>query len=219
MMLLPGIDMLDHKRAQKILWSFEADNSGARIYCQQPILEGEIAFNNYGPKSNEELLMGYGFCFEPNPEDHVVLKLNLDGAGLGTHKMHILENCLPDVNGAKQFFLHHGTIDQQLLKALRLCALNDVETASVCQAITRGQSIDFSYPITLRSELVMIGLLRDKLHLKKSDIQTYRLTEYVKKVLETNYSELPRFITNYVAMYREGLFNNILSLCRLTFFP
>jgi hypothetical protein len=32
-------------------------------------------FNNYGPKSNEELLLGYGFTLPNNPDDVVTLKL------------------------------------------------------------------------------------------------------------------------------------------------
>lgn len=36
---------------------------------------GQQAFNTYGPKSNEELLLGYGFTTKDNPADSITLKL------------------------------------------------------------------------------------------------------------------------------------------------
>jgi hypothetical protein len=36
---------------------------------------GEEVFNNYGPKPNDELLLGYGFVLPNNPDDTLLLKL------------------------------------------------------------------------------------------------------------------------------------------------
>ena len=33
-----------------------------------PAQVGQQVFNNYGPKSNEEFLVGYGFCIPDNPQ-------------------------------------------------------------------------------------------------------------------------------------------------------
>lgn len=39
-------------------------------------------FNNYGPKPNSELILGYGFSLPDNPDDTIVLKIGgQDGAG------------------------------------------------------------------------------------------------------------------------------------------
>ncbi len=36
---------------------------------------GEELFNNYGPKPNAELILGYGFSLPNNPEDTILLKI------------------------------------------------------------------------------------------------------------------------------------------------
>jgi hypothetical protein len=44
---------------------------------------GDEIFNNYGPKPNAELLLGYGFTLPENPDDTMVLKI---GGGNVQHK-------------------------------------------------------------------------------------------------------------------------------------
>lgn len=39
-------------------------------------------FNNYGPKGNEELLRGYGFCLVDNPVDVAHFRVGVDPATL-----------------------------------------------------------------------------------------------------------------------------------------
>lgn len=41
------------------------------------ILLGDEVFNNYGPKSNSELLIGYGFTIKDNLEDHFIFPFQL----------------------------------------------------------------------------------------------------------------------------------------------
>lgn len=43
---------------------------------------GYELFNNYGPKPNAELILGYGFALPHNPDDTIVLKLG-GNAGSG----------------------------------------------------------------------------------------------------------------------------------------
>ena len=40
-----------------------------------PTPRGAELFNNYGPKPNAELILGYGFSLPHNPDDTIVLKL------------------------------------------------------------------------------------------------------------------------------------------------
>ncbi len=47
----------------------------------------EQVFNNYGPKSNAELILGYGFALEDNPEDSLVLKLGGQGVSGTRHEI------------------------------------------------------------------------------------------------------------------------------------
>ena len=40
-------------------------------------LQGTAAYSNYGHKSNEELILGYGFMLEDNPADFFHISLGL----------------------------------------------------------------------------------------------------------------------------------------------
>lgn len=78
--LLPGVDSLNHARAQPISWAVTSSSektSGLSIaivpHTATP--EGNELFNNYGPKPNAELIMGYGFSLPHNPDDTIVLKI------------------------------------------------------------------------------------------------------------------------------------------------
>ncbi|KAK9387273.1 hypothetical protein V1515DRAFT_602406 [Lipomyces mesembrius] len=71
--LVPLVDSLNHKPLVPIYWTATAD--GFAISSGKSIEAGDEVFNNYGPKGNEELLMGYGFCIENNELDVVTLKL------------------------------------------------------------------------------------------------------------------------------------------------
>ena len=84
--LIPGVDSLNHARAQPVSWvvshtSSAAESQGTISLVARTALDGgaEI-FNNYGAKPNSELLLGYGFTLPDNPDDTIVLKIS-GGAG------------------------------------------------------------------------------------------------------------------------------------------
>ncbi|CAE6479913.1 unnamed protein product [Rhizoctonia solani] len=77
--LLPGIDSLNHKRATPVSWvanvSEPLDSSTLGLHIHETILAGAECFNNYGPKPNSELILGYGFALPSNPDDTILLSL------------------------------------------------------------------------------------------------------------------------------------------------
>ncbi|KAL1410964.1 hypothetical protein Q8F55_001907 [Vanrija albida] len=86
--LIPGLDLLNHTRGQPILWlssritpaadAADADATpieAISFVAPEAIDAGAEIFNNYGAKSNESLLLGYGFVIDGNPDDTVVLRL------------------------------------------------------------------------------------------------------------------------------------------------
>ena len=77
-MLLPIVDLLNHGNRTKVEWSTDKTGSFCYTNLQNDIPEGAEIFNNYGAKSNEELLYGYGFTVEDNEFDTVLLVLKLD---------------------------------------------------------------------------------------------------------------------------------------------
>ncbi|KAF7355622.1 SET domain-containing protein [Mycena sanguinolenta] len=81
--LLPGVDSLNHARAEPVSWVQSYLGSGPvpdagsciSLVLHNPVTAGAELFNNYGPKPNAELILGYGFSLPNNPDDTIVLKL------------------------------------------------------------------------------------------------------------------------------------------------
>jgi hypothetical protein len=87
--LLPILDCLNHARSHPVSWVVTSSppapspkygnvNSSSlhiTLHLRAPTPTQAEVFNNYGPKPNSELLLGYGFVIPSNPEDTIVLKL------------------------------------------------------------------------------------------------------------------------------------------------
>jgi len=75
--LLPVLDLANHSPTNQAVWH----NYGAicRLTTLSPLKGGAEVFNNYGSKSNEQLIMGYGFALSRNPFDAFGLALSSAG--------------------------------------------------------------------------------------------------------------------------------------------
>ena len=77
--LLPLFDMLNHKYAAPIIWQSGGGGAGAvptvGLAVGEDVEAGREIYNNYGPKSNQELLRLYGFVLEDNPQDTFELEV------------------------------------------------------------------------------------------------------------------------------------------------
>jgi hypothetical protein len=74
--LFPVVDILNHSVSAKVEWDFKAHESfSLRCLESDSLTPGQELFNNYAPKQNDELLLGYGFCLEHNPIEQFALKL------------------------------------------------------------------------------------------------------------------------------------------------
>lgn len=86
--LLPGIDSLNHRRGMPVSWvatmaksSGDAASNTSRsdgrldLLLRDSVPAGTECFNNYGPKPNSELILGYGFALPSNPDDTILLSL------------------------------------------------------------------------------------------------------------------------------------------------
>lgn len=74
--LFPVVDILNHAVGAKVEWDFEPHKSFT-LKCLDGIAcePGQELFNNYAPKQNDELLLGYGFCLENNAIEQFPLRL------------------------------------------------------------------------------------------------------------------------------------------------
>jgi len=96
--LIPGIDALNHARGHPVSWLVtlpdDKDTNGGSqslkisLVIHSPAAHGQELFNNYGPKPNSELILGYGFSIAHNPDDTIVLKIG----GIGGDKWEIGRN-------------------------------------------------------------------------------------------------------------------------------
>lgn len=86
-MLLPIIDLFNHKTNSKVKWSSNSNGDFKLSILEIPNknLNSNLnsnskfeIFNNYGPKGNSELLIGYGFVIENNEFDTLQLSLSLN---------------------------------------------------------------------------------------------------------------------------------------------
>jgi hypothetical protein len=74
--LFPVIDILNHSATAKVEWDFNPHTSfSLKLLEGDTFAPGQELFNNYAPKQNDELLLGYGFCLEKNPIEQFPLKL------------------------------------------------------------------------------------------------------------------------------------------------
>ncbi|KAM5538834.1 hypothetical protein V8D89_007556 [Ganoderma adspersum] len=84
--LLPGIDTLNHARAHPVSWviaappvsqtpSSSTPEPSISLVIHTATPRGGELLNNYGPKPNAELVLGYGFSLPDNPDDTIILKI------------------------------------------------------------------------------------------------------------------------------------------------
>lgn len=71
--LFPVIDILNHAHSARVHWAY--DQGRFSLTLLDGAKAGFEMFNNYGPKRNDELLLGYGFCIPNNPHDRALLTL------------------------------------------------------------------------------------------------------------------------------------------------
>lgn len=87
--LLPGVDLLNHARGHAVTWLVDAipisnSTNSPQTYEISLLIHPSTPahselFNNYGPKSNAEFLLGYGFVIQNNPEDVVAFQMRQPG--------------------------------------------------------------------------------------------------------------------------------------------
>lgn len=73
--LLPVLDILNHRPGAQIEWQARHDFVGLEVL--EAYAEGQELFNNYGPRDNESLLLSYGFVLNDNPFDHIVVSIRV----------------------------------------------------------------------------------------------------------------------------------------------
>ncbi|KAI9931355.1 hypothetical protein ASPWEDRAFT_34063 [Aspergillus wentii DTO 134E9] len=71
--LLPFIDVLNHRPLAKVEW--RAGEDSVDFVVLETVTAGHEIANNYGPRNNEQLMVNYGFCLPKNPCDYRIVNL------------------------------------------------------------------------------------------------------------------------------------------------
>ncbi|DBB06668.1 TPA: hypothetical protein ACH3X1_012179 [Trebouxia sp. C0004] len=93
--LLPMGDLLNHDPCRHVAWHTGPAGLGAfHFITHTPVVQGSPLYSNYGNKSNEELILGYGFALPQNEANffHVMVGL----AGTSNPEPESSSNAVPD---------------------------------------------------------------------------------------------------------------------------
>ena len=100
--LVPLADMLNHRRPPDVLWETSADGRFFEMTAQNAVAAGSEVHDSYGAKSNDLLLLHFGFVTEHNEQDEVFLSLGLrEGDPLAAMKQSLL--ALPSATSPRPF--------------------------------------------------------------------------------------------------------------------
>ena len=106
-------------RGQPITWLTSSEPRTISLVASSPIDSGVQVYNNYGPKPNEELLLGYGFVLNPNPDDVLPLRLGGIGSNVSANKKARLSS--KGLNAGKRWIIKRdGEIPRDLMEVLRI---------------------------------------------------------------------------------------------------
>lgn len=76
--LYPIVDFLNHKNNTSVLWKYCKETHQINFFNKEKLIKEDQLFNNYGNKSNEDLIMEYGFLLENNTFNRTSITLKLD---------------------------------------------------------------------------------------------------------------------------------------------
>jgi hypothetical protein len=110
---------ISDSRGQPITWLTSSDPRTISLVAPSPIDSGVQVYNNYGPKPNEELLLGYGFVLNPNPDDVLPLRLGGIGSNVSANKKARLTSKGLDA-GKRWIIKRDGEIPRDLMEVLRI---------------------------------------------------------------------------------------------------
>ncbi|CAG8493033.1 16449_t:CDS:2 [Acaulospora morrowiae] len=151
--LFPLADSFNHRPRQRVTWKVQDGNS-LHLITEDEIEIGEQIFNNYGTKSNEELLIGYGFCIPDNPDDWVAIKVNFTQDPLRDQKLAVLSQLgLTELT----HFIRKDSIPSNLFAQLRILAMNSEEIKIFQKATVKIPVEDEIFDVTRSESNLMSG--------------------------------------------------------------
>ncbi|CAG8752467.1 14603_t:CDS:2 [Gigaspora margarita] len=200
--LFPLIDSFNHRPRQKITWETH-ERCELRLVAGNYIETGQQIYNNYGAKSNEELLACYGFCILNNPDDWVIIKVNISLDPQCDEKLDLLSKL--ELSELKHF-IKSDHIPSNLLSQLRVLVMNSAELIYF-KKLQDSQYVDnnINDPIGYRNELAMLETFSNLLKMKL-EVLLGRDNEFIG-ISSARESEIARNCKIYIDGQKEILTN------------
>ena len=155
--------MLNHQYRKKISWVVNPQTGRLQFVTEEDVHRGSEVFNNYGPKGNEELLLGYGFCIPDNPQDSFMVKTTLPASD----PLASLKKDLLDFYGIPNVHPLNAHPNPSVFSALRVAVMNEVELYFHDRVQPVPPSTKEVIPMqNLRNELEMLKMLRSLISYK-----------------------------------------------------
>ncbi|KAJ3024250.1 UNVERIFIED_CONTAM: hypothetical protein HDU68_008260 [Siphonaria sp. JEL0065] len=208
--LYPVLDMINHKRGQEIEWNSEKV-PGITFISPLGVATGQVVWNNYGSKGNENLLSNYGFILSPNPEDYAKIALNISPQDpLHEYRKSIL-NLHRNISTVHLFFGDDVKVSEELMTATRILVGSEREVESVVASIVGDVSVG-NAKLDLVALSTLYALVTDKL--QKLEVRKRALKEFVCT------SDAQKERLSMANVYREGqikIFSHALTLFQAKF--
>ncbi|KAF9102554.1 hypothetical protein BGX27_010959 [Mortierella sp. AM989] len=211
--LIPLGDALNHKSRHKATW-IKTPQGLEMSGCA--LQHGHQVFNNYGPKSNEELLVGYGFCIEDNLDDLVTLKTNFSQDPDQERKATILRYV--GITEKTIHYLRYDSIPDQLLITMRVLAMNPAEVDRCIEVVEQSELVhntseqnEEAIALALKQELLFIGIRNEFAML---DLMDLLIGVKLQSILEWDgrLSAPKNQAQEFAQIYRRGQ-KQILEIC------
>ncbi|KAI0112307.1 SET domain-containing protein [Hypoxylon sp. NC0597] len=179
--LLPLYDIGNHSPLAKIAWTTDEQTQVCTLRSRQTYSAGEQVFNNYGMKTNVELLLGYGFILpehESLHNDYVHIKTKADPDAGDLAATHVVS--LRPMGHQSSFVGRSRLLSADSMSCLPCFShIQDTLIAALYETITRGaeETSDTSLNDIMRGDIPgevlrkIIDSLGSKLSIDLEDIE------------------------------------------------
>ncbi len=165
--LFPLVDLANHSPTAQVMWFTNAHSKPQTlsIITESEIQEGDQIFNNYAPKSNTELLLGYGFCIPGNDEVALAFKVGNHSVDAKNQIFHVRRNPFARAESDRRL-PEFAVFEDGCVNALAMLVANEREKHFLNEFpdrhAERGAERAFSGPLA-RNTLKVMSVLCEKL--------------------------------------------------------
>jgi hypothetical protein len=165
--LVPLADMLNHESGRHVTYLTDVESATFRLRTHERVEAGAPCSSNYGARSNEKLLLNYGFTEPDNALDSYFLRLRMPAAAGDDEVAALRRRLIADVlrTGVNHYLLNASQsdvpVDAKLMNTLRVLFCSEQELYEF--DIESARDVDpsaFAFPVGTRTEVAAHIMLR-----------------------------------------------------------